>query len=143
MQRSLLVGVAGLFILFCFTLVRSDDLVDSIMQLTRPFHQPTTPIYELLDQIDRQDQLAIRHVAVRLHQPAALHLLRQAWQQAHQPPVIVLGPYRTPAFPLPGAELVIPLRLSCHHGKAQFEVTVTFTAQGWQVTKIRLSHSDP
>jgi hypothetical protein len=48
MQRSFLVGVVGLFILFCFTPVRSDYLVDSIVQLIRPFHQPTTPIYELL-----------------------------------------------------------------------------------------------
>ncbi|MBO9349840.1 hypothetical protein [Chloroflexus sp. MS-G] len=143
MQRSFLVGVVGLFVLFCFTPVRSGDLVDNIVQLTRPFHQPTTPIYELLDQIDRQDHLAIRHVAVRLRQPAALHLLRQAWQQAHQPPIIVLGPYRSPAFPLPGAELVIPLRLTCHHGNAQFAVTVTFTVQGWQVSDIRLPYSNP
>ncbi len=143
MQRSLLVGLAGLFICFCFTPVRSDHLVDSIVQQIRAFYQPTTPIYELLDQIDRQDQLAIRRVAVRLRQSAALHSLRQAWQQAHQPPIIVLGPYRTSAFPFPGTELVIPLQLTCHHGKEQFAVTVTFTARGWQVSEIRLSHSDP
>jgi len=143
MQRSFLIGLAGLFILFYFALVQADYLVNSAVQLIRPFHQPTAPIYELLHVIDHQDQSAIRNVAGQLRQPAALHLLSKAWQQAHQPPIIVLGPYRSPAFPLPGAELVIPLRLTCHHGNAQFAVTVTFTVQGWQVSDIRLPYSNP
>ncbi|MDN5273765.1 hypothetical protein QTO31_17500 [Chloroflexus sp. MS-CIW-1] len=143
MQRSFLIGLAGLFILFYFALVQADYLVNSAVQLIRPFHQPTAPIYELLHVIDHQDQSAIRNVAGQLRQPAALHLLSKAWQQAQQPPIIVLGPYRSPAFPLPGAELVIPLRLTCHHGNAQFAVTVTFTVQGWQVSDIRLPYSNP
>ncbi len=143
MQRSFLIGLAGLFILFYFALVQADYLVNSAVQLIRPFHQPTAPIYELLHVIDHQDQSAIRNVAGQLRQPAALHLLSKAWQQAQQPPIIVLGPYRSPEFPLPGAELVIPLRLTCHHGNAQFAVTVTFTVQGWQVSDIRLPYSNP
>jgi hypothetical protein len=138
MQRSFLIGLAGLFILFYFALVQADYLVNSAVQLIRPFHQPTAPIYELLHVIDHQDQSAIRNVADQLRQPAALHLLSKAWQQAQQPPMIVLGPYRTPSWPLPGTELRIPLQITCHHGKERFEVTVTFTARGWQVTEIRL-----
>ncbi|WP_448337816.1 hypothetical protein [Chloroflexus aurantiacus] len=145
MQRTFLAGLTGVLILLCYVPAMPGlaPIAESIVRLSRPFHQPTVPIYELLHVIEQHDQVALQTTAARLHQPAALRLLIDTWRQVHQPPMIVLGPYRTPDWPLPGTRLDVPLQLTCHHGKVRFEITVILTAWGWQVTDIRLPQQKP
>lgn len=143
MQRSFLAGLAGILILLCCMPATPNHVVERIVHLSRPFHQPTVPIYDLLQVIEQNDQAALQATAARLHQSVALRLLIDTWRQSHQPPMIVLGPYRAPDWPLPGTRLDVPLQFTCHHGKVRFEITVTFTAWGWQVADIRLPPQKP
>ncbi|WP_322814714.1 hypothetical protein [Chloroflexus sp.] len=142
MLRLFLIGFVSIAILNCCTPITSERWTDSIAHLSRPFRQPTAPIHELLRSIERNDQSALRTVTHQTRQAAALPLLINAWQQVHQPPMIILGPYRLSDWPLPGTRLTIPLQLACHHGKERFEITVILTIRGWQVTEIRHSSHD-
>lgn len=143
MQRSILAGLTGVLILLCCMPAMPGYVAESLVRLMRPFHQPTVPIYKLLRAIEQHDQAALQATATGIHQPVVLRLLIDSWHQVHQPPMIVLGPYRAPDWPLPGTRLDMPLEFTCHRGKVRFEITVTFTVRGWQVADVRLPRQKP
>ncbi|OAN49703.1 hypothetical protein A6A03_06490 [Chloroflexus islandicus] len=101
------------------------------------FHLPTTIIRNVIAAVDQNDPLELAAFAAQMESPGSLNLLIAAWQHAHRPASFVLGPYRLPDWPAPGAQLAIPLRFACPHGESRLDVIVTFTVLGWQVSEIR------
>ncbi len=136
-------GCCALGLIVCLTLVAAhhtiaDQVTRNLMVMTRPYRLPTGVIYDLLVAIEHDHATELADFAHRMQHPASLQTLRAAWQQTAQPTSVTLGPYRAPAWPTPGAQLVIPLRLTNRHVESRLEVIVQFTLTGWQVRAIRL-----
>lgn len=114
-----------------------DQLARNVMALTQPYRLPTAIIRDLIAAVERGDPSELAAFAAQMDRPGSLNLLITAWQHAHRPASFVLGPYRMPDWPAPGAQLAIPLRFTCHHGESRLDVIVTLTVLGWRVSEIR------